>query len=478
MQESLKQTTKKGLYWSAAGSFANQGMNFVFSIILARLLAPSDYGVIGMLAVFICIVSVFIDSGFSASLIAKQDRTQTDFSTEFYFNIVVGFVAYAILFAISPLVANFYDMPILSPILKVIGLGVLINSFCVVQSAQFAIRLDFKTPAVIGVVTNIFTGVVGIAMAYYGWGVWALVFQRISSATLNAILLWILAGWRPTWEFSMESFKYQWNYGSKILGSNLIQQVYDNLYPLVIGKFFSPRQLGLYSRAQGFAALPSTNLSNILGSVTFPVLSTINNDLQRLVDVYRRMIKTTAFVVFPMMLGVAVVADPLVKVLLNEQWYECIPYLQLLCLALIWQPLSYIQINVLKVVGRTDVILKLEILKRGVGLVSIFGAIPFGVTGMCIAFDIFYIYCFTLNLVCSSRALKVSFWSMLYDILPILVNAMVMGAIVFSLSFIPLNKYVQLTLCVVTGVVYYYISTSIFMKSIQKDAISMFIKRK
>lgn len=392
-EESLKQTTKEGLYWSATGSFANQGMNFVFSIILARLLAPNDYGIIGMLGVFICIVSVFIDSGFSASLIAKQDRTQKDFSTEFFFNIAVGIVAYAVLFTISPLVAKFYDIPALSSILKIIGLGVLINSFCVVQSAQFAIRLDFRTPAIISVVTNMFTGVLGIAMAYYGWGVWALVFQRISSATLNAILLWMLAGWRPTWEFSMESFKYQWNYGSKILGSSLIQQVYDNLYPLVIGKFFSSRQLGLYSRAQGFAALPSTNLSNILGAVTFPVLSKINNDMQMLVEVYRRMIKTTAFVVFPMMIGVAVVANPLVKILLNEQWYECIPYLQLLCFALIWQPLSYIQINVLKVAGRTDLILKMEILKRGVGLISIFGAIPFGVIGMCIAFDIFYYWC-------------------------------------------------------------------------------------
>lgn len=477
MAEDLKKQTKKGLYWSAAGNFANQGMNFAFTIILARLLAPGDYGIIGILAVFICIISVFIDSGFSAALIAKQDRTQEDFSTEFYFNIVVGFLAYAILFAISPLVADFYDNPILSPILKVLGLGVLINSFCVVQSAQFAIRLDFKTPAIINVVVNIFTGIVGIALAYDGWGVWALVFQRIASVTLNAILLWILAGWRPTREFSIESFKYQWSYGSKILGSTLIQQVYDNLYPLVIGKFFSPQQLGLYSRAQGFAALPSTNFSSILGSVTFPVLSKINNDLPRLINIYRRMMKTSAFIVFPLMIGLAVVAEPLVKVLLNEQWYECIPYVQLLCFALIWQPLSYIQINVLKVVGRTDVVLKLEVFKRGAGLISIFGAIPFGVTGMCIGFDLFYIYCFTLNLIFSSHALSVSFWSMARDILPILANSFVMGAIVLSLTFIPMNKYVMLIICILVGIVYYFISTSIFMKGIQKDAISMFIKR-
>ncbi len=477
-EENLKKTTKKGLYWSAASNIASQGMYFVFGIILARLLAPSDYGVIGMLTVFMCVVQVFIDCGFSQALIAKQDRTQTDFSTEFFFNIAVGFVGYALLFLVSPLIAAFYNMPILSPILKVTGLGVLINSLCVVQIAQFAIRLDFKTPAKLKVITQLVSGVGGIVLAYIGWGVWALVIQQIAGGLLHAILLWIFAGWRPTREFSKESFSYLWGYGSKILGASLIQQVYDNLYPLVIGKFFSSKQLGLYSRAQGFASLPSTNLSSVLGSVTFPVLSKLNNDIPRLVGTYRRMLRTIAFIVFPLMIGLAAISSPLVKILLNEQWYDCIIYLQFLCIALIWQPLSATQLNVLKVIGRSDIILKLEILKRGVGLISIFAAIPFGVKGMCIGFDIFYIYCFVLNTYYNSRTLKLSFGEQLQDILPFLLNSIVMGGIVLLITLLPLNKYILLPLCVLVGGAYYYITSSVLFKEVKADALSLIFKRK
>lgn len=422
MAETLKQQTKKGLYWSAAGNFANQGMRFIFGIILARLLAPDAYGVIGMLSIFICIVSVFIDCGFSQALICKPNRTQKDFSTEFFFNIGVGLLGYLILFITSPFIAHFYNMPILSPILKIIGIGIIINSLCVVQSAQFAINLNFKTPAKISVITQLSSGFIGIILAYWGFGVWALVFQQIIGGLLNAILLWIFAGWRPTPEFSIDSFKYLWNYGSKILGASIIQQVYDNLYPLVIGKFFNATNLGLYSRANSFATLPSSNLSNILGNVTFPVLSKLSNDLNKLTNVYTRMLKCTAFIVFPLMIGMATTANSFVKILLNEQWFECIIMLQLLCCALIWQPLSFIHINVLKVIGRTDIVLKLEIMKRTMGLITIFGSIPFGVIGMCIGFIIFYLYSFILNTIYVSRVLKLSFTKQIKDILPILLN--------------------------------------------------------
>ena len=475
--ESLKTKTKKGLYWSAASNFANQGMRFVFGLILARLLSPDAYGVIGMLGVFMCVIQVFIDCGFSQALIAKQDRTQTDFSTEFFFNIGVGIVGYIILFVAAPFIADFYNMEILSPVLRVLGIGIVINSFCVVQNAQFGIRLDFKTPAKLGVSTNLFSGIVGIALAYFGWGVWALVFQQVASDILNAILVWVLAGWRPTLEFSRDSFKYLWNYGSKILASSIIQQVYDNLYPLVIGKFFSARQLGLYSRAQGFASLPSTNLSGILASVTFPVLSKINNDIERLVAIYRKMMKTTAFIVFPLMVGLCATASPLIKILLNEQWYECILLCQLLCCALIWQPLSLIHLSVLKVAGRTDLVLKLEIMKRSMGLISIFGAIPFGVVGMCVGFNIFYIYCFSLNTYFTSNALKVPIKAQIHDVLPILLNSLAMGVVAYLLTNLPLNIYLQFGVSVCAGITMYYITSLLWFKSTLEDAISM-IKRK
>lgn len=472
-QDNLKQKTKKGLYWSAASNFANQGMRFVFGLILARLLSPDAYGVIGMLTVFLCVVQVFIDCGFSQALIAKQDRTQTDFSTEFYFNIGVGLIGYCLLFISAPFIADFYNMPLLTSVLRVVGLGVIINSLCVVQSAQFSIRLDFKTPAKIGVSTNLFSGVVGIILAYYGWGVWALVFQQLASGILYGILVWILAKWRPTFEFSKDSFKYLWNYGSKILASSIIQQVYDNLYPLVIGKFFSARQLGLYSRAQGFATLPSSNVSGILGSVTFPILSKINNDTPRLMRIYRQMIKTAAFIVFPLMLGLFAISNPLVKVLLNRQWYDCILILQLLCCALLWQPISAINLSILKVIGRTDILLKLEIIKRIAGIISIVCSVPFGIIGMCIGYIILYLFCFILNTIYISKITDTPLFVYFKDIVPPLLASISMGGIVLGIiSFIESNL-VSLIVGIIAGILCYYLFSRYFLKEQLKNALSL-----
>lgn len=476
-QDNLKQKTKKGLYWSAASNFANQGMRFVFGLILARLLSPDAYGVIGMLTVFLCIVQVFIDCGFSQALIAKQDRTQTDFSTEFFFNIGIGLIGYCLLFISAPFIAEFYNMPLLTSVLRVVGLGVIINSLCVVQSAQFAIRLDFKTPAKLAVITNIFSGVVGIFLAYCGYGVWALVFQQIAGNFLNGILLWILAGWRPTLEFSRDSFRYLWSYGSKILASSLIQQVYDNLYPLVIGKFFSARQLGLYSRAQGFATLPSSNISGILGNVSFPILSKINNDSLRLMRIYRQMIETAAFIIFPLMLGLFAIADPLVKVLLNQQWYDCIIILQLLCCALLWQPISAINLSILKVIGRTDIILKLEIIKRIAGIVSIVCSIPFGIIGMCIGYMILYMFCFILNTIYISKITNTPIRLYFKDIMPPLLASIAMCIIVLSIiSFVESNV-LAIIVGITIGILCYYLFSLFFLKEQLKYALS-FIKNK
>ena len=476
-QDNLKQKTKKGLYWSAASNFANQGMRFVFGLILARLLSPDAYGVIGMLSVFLCIVQVFIDCGFSQALIAKQDRTQTDFSTEFFFNIGIGLIGYCLLFISAPFIAEFYNMPLLTSVLRVVGLGVIINSLCVVQSAQFAIRLDFKTPAKLAVITNIFSGVVGIFLAYCGYGVWALVFQQIAGNFLNGILLWILAGWRPTLEFSRDSFRYLWSYGSKILASSLIQQVYDNLYPLVIGKFFSARQLGLYSRAQGFATLPSSNISGILGNVSFPILSKINNDSLRLMRIYRQMIETAAFIIFPLMLGLFAIADPLVKVLLNQQWYDCIIILQLLCCALLWQPISAINLSILKVIGRTDIILKLEIIKRIAGIVSILCSIPFGIIGMCIGYMILYMFCFILNTIYISKITNTPIRLYFKDIMPPLLASIAMCIIVLSIiSFVESNV-LAIIVGITIGILCYYLFSLFFLKEQLKYALS-FIKNK
>ena len=268
-------------------------------------------------------------------------------------------------------------------------------------------------------------------------------------------------------------FRSLWNYGSKILASSLIQQVYDNLYPLVIGKFFSARQLGLYSRAQGFASLPSTELSSVLGSVTFPVLSKINNDKPRLLRIYRQMIKTTAFVVFPLMFGLLSISDPLVRVLLNEQWYDCIIILQLLCCALLWQPISFINLSIIKVLGRTDILLKLEIIKRIAGILSIICSVPFGIIGMCVGYIILYLFCFLLNTIYISKITNIKLGCYVVDILPSLIVSILMCVLIMvSISFIT-SHFVAIVIGMIIGVVFYYTISRIWLKEDLQKAFSL-----
>lgn len=253
MSESLKNKTVKGVFWSAVERFSVAGISFLFGLVLARLLSPSDYGVIAMLNIFMAISQTFIDSGFSSALIRKPDRTEADNATAFYFNIVVGLACYLLLFAAAPFIARFYDTPLLVPVTRVIGLNLLLNSLCVVQQALLTVRIDFKTQAKISLTATIVSGGVGILLAYSGFGVWALVVQSVSAAFLRMLLLWLLAKWRLQARFSKTSFRELFSYGSKLLASGLLDTVYNNLYTIVIGKKFTAASLGVYARADQLA---------------------------------------------------------------------------------------------------------------------------------------------------------------------------------------------------------------------------------
>lgn len=475
--DNLKQKTKKGLYWSAANNIASKGMQFVFSIILARLLSPPDYGVIGMLSIFIVIVQIFVESGFSKAIITKQDRTQKDLSTAFFFNIGVGVVGYFILFFSAPFISKFYNMPILTPILRVIGIGVVFNSLNIVQTAHYSIRLDFKTPAKISVFSQMFTGIFGICLAYKGFGVWSLVFQQVAGGFLGLVLNWYFVRWLPTFEFSKTSFIYMWKYGSKVLGAGLLSAAYDNIQLLLIGKFFSSTTLGLYSRAQGFASLPSSNISSILAGVTFPILSKINNDLERMGLIYRKLLKVSAFIIFPLMIGLASVSAPLVHFLLPERWNGCIPILQILCFSLIWQPISLVNLNLLNAAKRPDVVLKLELIKKPLGLLALVISIPYGVIAMCFANLAICVFAVVLNTILTSRTLAVPFWKQVMDLMPILVNSVVMGVCVYASTYFIRIPSVSLFLGILIGAVYYIVSSYIFMPELMKEAYYL-VKRK
>lgn len=476
-EQTLKQATTKGLFWSSVERFSNQGVQFVFSIILARLLSPSDYGIIAMVTIFFAVAQSFVDSGFSNALVRKTDRVEEDLSTCFYFNIGVGIIAYIVLFLIASLVANFYSQPILSPIIRITGLGVILNSLCVVQQALFTIKIDFKSQAKITLSATVISGIVGIILAYQGYGIWALVWQGVASSIVRMGLLWLMSKWRPRTGFSKSSFNYLFGYGSKLLASGLLDTIYNNIYPIVIGKFYNPAQLGNYSRALGWAQLPSANITSILQRVTFPVLSAIQDDTLRLQNSYRRLLKLSAFIVFPLMMGLAAIASPLIRVILTAKWDGCVLYLQILCFALMLYPIHAINLNLLQVKGRSDIFLRLEIIKKIIGVVILIITIPLGITAMCLGMVFSSIICLIVNTYYTSRFIDVGLLTQLKDLRIILINSLVMGGGIYILtSFIDVEG-LKLVMGIVIGLLFYFIGSFYFSKAELQEVISL-IKKK
>ncbi len=472
--ESLKQKTTKGLFWSSVERFSNQGMSFLFSVILARMLDPSDFGIIAMITIFFAVAQSFVDSGFSNALVRKTDRREEDLSTCFYFNIGVGIMAYIVLFLIAPLVASFYNQPILSPIIRITGLGVALNSLCVVQQALFTIKIDFKSQAKVTLSATIISGIVGVILAYQGYGVWALVWQGVVMSLVRMGLLWLMSKWRPTTGFSKSSFNYLFGYGSKLLASGLLDTIYNNIYPIVIGKFYTPAQLGNYSRALSFAQLPSSNITSILQRVTFPVLSTIQDDIPRLQANYRRLLKLSAFIIFPLMMGLAAVAFPMIRLILTPKWEGCSLYLQIICFALMWYPIHAINLNLLQVKGRSDLFLRLEIIKKIVGVCIMCITIPLGITAMCIGMVASSLISLFINTYYTGKLINIGCLKQMRDLTPIFINSLIMGGIVYFSIQISDNDILQLSLSIIIGVLSYIGGASMITRSELKEFRNLF----
>ena len=477
MSDDLRQKTKSGLLWSSVERFSNQGIQFLFSIVLARLLTPEDYGIVAMVVIFFAIAQTFVDSGFSSAIVRKKDRTESDLSTCFYFNIFVGLGFYILLFLCSPFIADFYDQPILSPIVKISGLTVLINSLCIVQQAQFTIRIDFKTQAKITLTSTVISGILGILLAYLGYGVWALVWQGVTGSFVRMILFWILSKWRPRESFSKDSFHYLFGYGSKLLASGLLDTTYNNIYPIVIGKFYSPAQLGNFSRAQGWASLPSSNITGILQRVTFPVLTEMQDDNERLATNYRKLLRLSAFVVFPLMMLLAAIASPLVRVVITSKWDACVPYLQIICFAKMWYPIHAINLNLLQVKGRSDLFLRLEIIKKVVGVSVMCVTIPLGVTAMCFGMVFTSINALIINTYYAGKLIKVGYFTQMRDLLPIVFISLLMGACAYASTWLFSTEWIKLFVAVVIGGITYFILSKFFAKDEYVEVMNV-IKRK
>lgn len=473
----LKQQAVKGVFWSSIERFSVQGVQFVIQIIMARLLSPSDYGIIGMLAIFLAVSQSFIDSGFSNALIRKTNRTQEDYSTVFYFNIVVGLFFYLLLFFTSPFIASFYETPLLDPVTKLISVILLINSLTVVQRAKLTINLDFKTQAKASFASVVVSGVIGISMAYYGYGVWALGVQIVINSLLNMLFLWIYSKWKPDKVFSWRSFNEMFSFGSKLLLSGLLDTIYRNIYTIVIGKKFAAVELGYYTRADQFAQLPSSNLTGILQRVTYPVLSTMQDDTERLRVNYRKFLRISAFIIFPLMIGLAAIADPLIRILLTDKWENTVILLQILCVALMWYPIHAINLNLLQVKGRSDLFLKLEVWKKIIGIIVLIITIPMGLVAMCIGRIITSLLALIINTYYTGLLIHLGFFRQMKDLLLILINSLVMGGIVWFCTFLVESNWEKLLLSVPVGVAYIMLS-SYFLKSEELKEILKIIRKK
>ena len=477
MSDNLKVKATRGLFWSSVDRFSSQGISFVFSIFLARILDISDYGIVAMIVVFMAVAQTFVDSGFSSALIRKPDLNEEDKSTAFYFNIVVGLACYGILFLASPLIADFYDEPLLSPIIRVTGLSLIFNSLCVVQRALFTIAVDFKTQAIISLACTVISGIVGLVMAYNGYGVWALVAQSTISTFLNFVLLWLCSRWRPVTGFSRASFRYLFNFGSKLLASGLLDTLYNNAYPIVIGKFYNSAQLGLYSRAQSYASLPSSNITGILQRVTFPVLSLMQDDDERLALNYRRLLRVSAFVVFPLMVMLAAVSAPLIRVMITSKWDGCVGFLQILSLAMMWYPIHAINLNLLQVKGHSDLFLRLEIYKKIFGVLILTCTIPLGVTAMCWGLVVGSVFSLVMNTYYTGKLIKVGFFIQMKDLLPTLVNSVIMGGIAYYIVNNIDSSIISLIAACSVSIVFYF-TTSYLLKIPELKEVILIIKRK
>lgn len=476
MSESLKSRTAKGIIWSSIERFSVQFIQLILSVLIARVLSPEDYGIVGMLAIFLAIAQTFVDSGFSNALIRKIDRTEVDNSTVFYFNIIVGIVFYLILFFSAPLIARFYNTPILIPITRVLALGVFFNSLTIVQRAILTAKVDFKTQAKSSLVSVLISGAIGLYMAYTGYGVWALVIQALFGYILNTVTLWILTKWKPIWSFSLTSFKEMFGFGSKLLISALLDTTYSNLYTIIIGKVYSSADLGFYSRANNFAQFPSSNLTGIMQRVTYPILCEYQDQNDRLKQVYRKYLRTSAFIIFPLMVGLAAVAHPLIITILSEKWTGSVVLLQIISLGLMLYPIHAINLNLLQVKGRSDLFLRLEIIKKSIGIIILIITIPRGLIWMCLGQIISSILCLMVNTFYTGKLINLGFLKQLKDLLPSLAYSLSMGIVVLMVINCFKDNLTQLIVGVVAGIVYYLSVTKITNSSELNNLLSLIRK--
>ena len=478
---SLKKIALSGIFWTFSQQFGAQLITFIVSIIMARILMPEEYGLIGMIAVFVALGHTLIDSGLTQSLIRMEKPDQVDFSTVFFFNLGGSVLIYLLLFFAAPFIASFYNQLILCDLIRLYCFSFVIRAFSAVQLTRLTKIMDFKSQLIIALPSLIVSGFVGIILAYNDYGVWSLAWMQIVQSSLNTVQLWWRSKWVPSLVFSRERFKIHFNFGYKLALAGILNTFFDNIYQIVIGKFFLASQVGFYTRANSLKQLPVTNLSAALNKVTYPLFASIQHDNERLRSAYKQIMEMVIFVIAPVLIFLGVLAEPLFRFLFTEKWLPAVPYFQILCLTGILHPIHSYNLNVLKVKGRTDLFLILEGIKKIIVIITILVSIRFGIIGLIWGQLITSILSFFVNSHYTGKFLKYSSLEQLRDISPIILLAIFVGSIlIFIDRLLYIESFIDISRILVGGlsgsIIYISIAYLLKMSSL-KSLQKIILKR-
>jgi teichuronic acid exporter len=478
---SLKNQALSGVYWSSIQLLGTQAIGFGVSLILARLLLPAEFGLIAMLGIFIGLATTLINSGLTQSLIRSEKLEDEDYTTVFYFNLAGSVVIYIAIYFAAPLIAGFYNQDLLTSIVRVYCITFIINAFSAIQTTRLTKMMDFKTQTKVTVPSLVIGSIVGIVMAYNDYGVWSLVWSGIAQAAAATMQLWYWAKWRPLWAFNMVKFKLHFHYGVKLMLSGILDIIFTNAYTIIIGKFFLPAQVGFYTRAETLQMLPVGGVSSIITKVSFPLFSAIQNDDVRLKSIYKRIMQMVIFLVAPTLILMAVLGEPLFRFLFTEKWLPAVPYFQILCFNGILYPIHSYNLQILNVKGRSDLFLKLELIKKTLVVLVILISFQYGIYGLLYGSVISSILAFFINTHYSGKFLNYTAWEQTKDLLPIIGIAVFTGIIVYFIDQLMilnfLNDFSRLSLGALAGVIT-FVTAAFLLKMSSLTELLDIIKRK
>ena len=463
--------------WSAIDNVSQYGVTFIVSIVLARLLSPDDYGLIGIITIFTTVCSAIINGGFSTALIRKKKPTDEDYNTAFVVNMSMSILLYAIVYVCSPYIADFFEREELRALTRVSSLMIIAGAWSIVQQARLTKRIDFKTQTKVTIIASSTSGIIGLCMAIMGLGVWSLVGQTLSYQIVRSVFLWIFNHWSPSLKFSKQSFNELFGFGWKMMMSGVLDSLSTQLYQVIIGKFYPSATLGQYTRAIQFSNMFSSNLTGVIQRVTYPVLSEIQDDNERMVCAYRRVIKMTMFITFAMMLALGAVSEPLLYCLIGPKWHEASTYLPIICLYAALYPLHAINLNMLQVQGRSDLFLILEIIKKIIGLIPLFVGAFIGIIPMLYTSLVISIICYFLNSYFPGKILGYTSWMQIRDIAPSFSISFVMAAVVYVLKYLPFNNWLILPIQIFVGITLFYMLCKITNIPESKEFSNMFFSQ-